>query len=97
MTGTHLVQKILGDALEFPTSKLVAKSRFLKGATTERLASWDQHVIEKRGMPDAKLVRVYEEWGKGGFGVILSLCLKTTGRSPELIQIYSGKCHDYAY
>ena len=65
-------QKILGDAIELPFSKLVAKSRFMKGAMTERLASWDQHNIEGRGLPDEKLVRLYEEWGKGGFGIVLS-------------------------
>lgn len=66
-------QKILGDALELPTSKLVAKSRFLKAAMTERLASWDQHDVTKRGLPDERLVRLYEAWGKGGFGIILSM------------------------
>lgn len=66
MTSGHGDQEILGDALEFPTSKLIAKSRFLKGAMTERLASWDQHDTSKRGIPDEKLVRLYEEWGKGG-------------------------------
>lgn len=66
-------QKILGDALELPTSKLVAKSRFLKAAMTERLASWDQHDVTKRGLPDDRLVRLYEAWGKGGFGIILSM------------------------
>lgn len=66
-------QKILGDALELPTSKLVAKSRFLKAAMTERLASWDQHDLTKRGLPDERLVRLYEAWGKGGFGIILSM------------------------
>ena len=71
-TSDAVDQKILGDAVELPFSKLVAKSRFLKGAMTERLASWDQHDIEGRGLPDEKLVRLYEEWGKGGFGIVLS-------------------------
>ena len=63
---------ILGDALELPTSKLVAKTRFLKAAMTERLASWDQHNFEGRGLPDERLVQLYDVWGKGGFGIILS-------------------------
>lgn len=66
-------QKILGDALELPTSKLVAKSRFLKAPMSEQLASWDQHDVTKRGMPNERLVRLYEAWGKGGFGIILSM------------------------
>lgn len=97
MTSGHVDQKILGDALEFPTSSLIAKSRFLKGAMTERLASWDQHDTSKRGIPDEKLVRLYEEWGKGCFGVILSSCQNTAGQTPELTQIYSRKRHGYAY
>lgn len=63
---------ILGDPVELPFSKLVAKSRFMKAAMTERLASWDQHNLEKRGIPNEGLVRLYEAWGKGGFGIILS-------------------------
>ena len=70
-TSDTIDQKILGDAIELPFSKLVAKSRFLKAAMTERLASWDQHNIDGRGLPDEKLVRLYEEWGKGGFGIVL--------------------------
>lgn len=80
-------QKKLGDTLELSTSKQVARSRFLKGAMSERLASWDQHEISKRGVPDEKLVRLYEEWGKGGFGIILSLCQRSTSSSCELTLI----------
>jgi len=63
---------ILGDSIKLPTSGLVAKSRFLKAAMTERFASWDQHSLEKRGIPSEQLIKVYEEWGKGGFGIIVS-------------------------
>jgi len=65
-------QKILGDSIKLPASGLVAPSRFMKGAMTERLASWDQHVLEKRGIPSDALIKLYEEWGKGGFGIILT-------------------------
>ena len=70
-TSDEVDQKILGEAIELPFSRLVAKSRFLKAAMTERVASWDQHNIDGRGLPDEKLVRLYEEWGKGGFGIVL--------------------------
>jgi len=43
---------------------------------TERLASWDQHNLDRRGIPSKELIRLYEEWGKGGFGIIVSKCLE---------------------
>ena len=64
--------KILGEPLAFPFSGLVAKTRFLKGATSEHLATWDQHDLSKRGVPTDLLFRAYEEFGKGEYGVILS-------------------------
>ena len=64
-------QSILGDAIKLPVSGLTAPSRFLKSAMTERMSSWDQHSLEKRGIPSEQLVKLYEEWGKGGFGIIL--------------------------
>jgi len=65
-------QKILGDNIKLPASGLVAPSRFMKAAMTERLSSWDQHNLEKRGIPSDVLIKAYEEWGKGGFGIILT-------------------------
>jgi 2,4-dienoyl-CoA reductase-like NADH-dependent reductase (Old Yellow Enzyme family) len=65
-------QKILGNSIKLPASGLVAPSRFMKAAMTERLSSWDQHNLEKRGIPSDVLIKAYEEWGKGGFGIILS-------------------------
>ena len=67
-----LDQGILGDSIKLPVSGLVAPSRFLKGAMTEQLASWDPNNLEDRGIPSEQLIKLYEEWGKGGFGIILS-------------------------
>ncbi|QRW17443.1 NADH:flavin oxidoreductase/NADH oxidase [Rhizoctonia solani] len=53
-----------------PFSGKVAKSRFFKAALTERMSSWDQHDPSKRGVPPERLVRLYEEWGKGEWGII---------------------------
>ncbi|PWN91401.1 NADH oxidase [Acaromyces ingoldii] len=64
--------QVLGDSITLPFSGRVAPSRFMKGAMTERLSSWDQHNPLKRGIPSQELINVYEEWGKGGFGIILS-------------------------
>ena len=67
--------QILGESITLPFTGLVAKSRFLKAATSERLATWDQHDLSKRGIPGETIIKLYEEWGKGGFGIILSkLC-----------------------
>lgn len=65
-------QSVLGESITLPFSKKVAKSRFLKGAMTERLSSWDQHDPTKRGTPSKELIKLYEEWGKDDFGIILS-------------------------
>ncbi|CAE6435824.1 unnamed protein product [Rhizoctonia solani] len=62
--------KILGESITMPFSGKVAKSRFLKAALTERMSSWDQHDPSKRGVPSERLVKLYEEWGKGGWGII---------------------------
>lgn len=44
----------------------------MKAAMTERLSSWDQKDPTKRGTPSKELIKVYEEWGKDNYGVILS-------------------------
>ncbi|KAG8688904.1 hypothetical protein FRC09_012679 [Ceratobasidium sp. 395] len=64
--------KLLGQSITLPFSGKVAKSRFLKGAMTERMSSWDQHDLSKRGVPSDRLARLYEVWGKGGYGIILT-------------------------
>jgi 2,4-dienoyl-CoA reductase-like NADH-dependent reductase (Old Yellow Enzyme family) len=63
---------VLGEKVHLPFSGRDAPSRFMKGAMTERLSSWDQRDISKRGIPSKGLIKVYEEWGKGGYGIILS-------------------------
>jgi 2,4-dienoyl-CoA reductase-like NADH-dependent reductase (Old Yellow Enzyme family) len=62
----------LGKPLDFAFSKKTAQNRFLKGAMTERLSSWDPTNLEARGIPSKNLVNVYRRWGEGEFGVILT-------------------------
>ncbi|OAP59552.1 hypothetical protein AYL99_06850 [Fonsecaea erecta] len=62
----------LGQPLKFEFSGKTAPNRFLKAAMTERLSSWDPVNLEKRGVPSQELIRVYQRWGEGGFGVILT-------------------------
>lgn len=80
-------QGILGQSLELPVSKLTAKNRILKAALTERMATWDQQDIERRGIPTDELVHLYEVWGNSGFGIIASMCFTPNYRSLHLFDI----------
>ncbi|KAI0400009.1 NADH:flavin oxidoreductase/NADH oxidase [Xylaria palmicola] len=62
----------LGEPLHFAFSGRTAPNRFLKGAMTERLSSWDPKDLEKRGVPSKELVNTYRRWGDGGIGLILT-------------------------
>lgn len=62
----------LGKPLQFPFSGRSATNRFLKGAMTERISSWDPTDLAARGVPSENLVNVYRRWGEGGIGLILS-------------------------
>jgi 2,4-dienoyl-CoA reductase-like NADH-dependent reductase (Old Yellow Enzyme family) len=62
----------LGKPLDFAFSKVSAQNRFLKGAMTERLSSWDAQNLEARGVPSKNLVNVYKRWGQGEYGIILT-------------------------
>lgn len=62
----------LGKPLKFEFSGKTAPNRFLKGAMTERISSWDPQNLEARGVPNKNLVNVYKRWGEGQLGVILS-------------------------
>ncbi|CCO32780.1 hypothetical protein RSOLAG1IB_07268 [Rhizoctonia solani AG-1 IB] len=64
--------RLLGESIQMPFSGRVARSRFLKGAMSERMASWDPKDLSKRGIPSDDLVGLYEGWGKAGYGVILT-------------------------
>lgn len=72
LTNDPVDVSILKEKVHFAHSNRDAPNRFLKAAMTERLSSYDEDVPEKRGIPSDELIRVYEEWGRGGFGVILS-------------------------
>lgn len=62
----------LAQPLPFEFSGCTAKNRFLKGAMSERLATWDGKDLPKRGIPTPELLNVYRRWGEGGYGVILT-------------------------
>ncbi|EXJ85382.1 hypothetical protein A1O1_05746 [Capronia coronata CBS 617.96] len=62
----------LAQPLHFEFSGRTAQNRFLKAAMTERLSSWDAVHKEKRGVPSSNLIRLYERWGEGQYGVCLT-------------------------
>uniref|UniRef100_A0AC35TYX6 Oxidored_FMN domain-containing protein n=1 Tax=Rhabditophanes sp. KR3021 TaxID=114890 RepID=A0AC35TYX6_9BILA len=61
---------ILKESLTFPTSKRVARNRFLKAALTECLCLYEPGNV-MHGVPNQSLINVYEKWGHGLFGMIL--------------------------
>ncbi|KIW16372.1 hypothetical protein PV08_06423 [Exophiala spinifera] len=63
---------LLAQPLHFEFSGKVAPNRFMKASMTERLSSWDPENFEARGIPGAEIHRVYERWGAGGLGHILT-------------------------
>lgn len=62
----------LGKPLKFEFSGKTAPNRFLKGAMTERISSWDPKNFEARGIPSKNLINVYKRWGEGALGLILT-------------------------
>ncbi|KAG9086858.1 hypothetical protein FRC06_002851 [Ceratobasidium sp. 370] len=64
--------KLLGESITLPFSGRVAKSRFLKGAMSELMSSWDQHDLSKRGIPSDRLINLYSAWSTTGYGIILT-------------------------
>lgn len=62
----------LGKPLKFEFSGKSAPNRFLKGAMTERISSWDPTDLSARGIPSKNLINVYKRWGEGALGLILS-------------------------
>lgn len=62
----------LGKPLKFEFSGKTAPNRFLKGAMTERISSWDPKNLEARGIPSKNLINVYRRWGEGALGTILT-------------------------
>ncbi|KAK3114700.1 hypothetical protein LTR53_006711 [Teratosphaeriaceae sp. CCFEE 6253] len=62
----------LGKPLKYEFSGKTAPNRFMKGAMTERLSSWDPKNLEARGIPSKQLINVYRRWGEGAIGNILT-------------------------
>ncbi|KAK5052103.1 hypothetical protein LTR84_002907 [Exophiala bonariae] len=62
----------LGESIRFAFSGRTAPNRFMKAAMTEQLSSWNKEDLQKRGIPTPSLFRVYERWGEGGIGMVVT-------------------------
>ncbi|CAO4377838.1 unnamed protein product [Caenorhabditis nigoni] len=62
---------ILGERLKFP-SGIYAQNRFLKAALTEMLSVFDPSNPTVNGVPTQEILNVYDKWGNGKFGMILT-------------------------
>lgn len=62
----------LAQPLHFEFSGATAKNRFLKSAMAEQLSSWNPMDVDARGVPSEALVKVYQRWGEGEYGMILT-------------------------
>ncbi|RYP16754.1 hypothetical protein DL765_004931 [Monosporascus sp. GIB2] len=62
----------LAEPLTFHFSGRTAPNRFMKAAMTEQLCTYDPENPENNGIPTKNIERVYERWGRGGIGLILS-------------------------
>ena len=62
----------LGQPLQFAFSGRTAPNRFLKGAMSERLATFSPSDLENRGIPTQESVNLYKHWGEGEIGLSLT-------------------------
>ncbi|CAL2039771.1 unnamed protein product [Caenorhabditis brenneri] len=63
--------KILGEKLKFPNGR-VAPNRFMKASMSERLSTYSPEDPKKHGLPTEKILNVYDKWGNGQFGMIIT-------------------------
>ncbi|CAB3406349.1 unnamed protein product [Caenorhabditis bovis] len=70
-TSAQVSAKVLGETLQFRNGKK-AQNRFLKAALTERLSTFTPENLPQSGIPTHKIHNLYEKWGNGQFGMILT-------------------------
>jgi 2,4-dienoyl-CoA reductase-like NADH-dependent reductase (Old Yellow Enzyme family) len=62
----------LAEPLTFHFSGRTVPNRFMKAAMPEQLCTYDHKNPRNNGIPTDNIVKVYERWGKGQIGMILS-------------------------
>ncbi|CAO4380060.1 unnamed protein product [Caenorhabditis nigoni] len=70
-TAPESAKALLGERLKFPSGKY-AQNRFLKAALTEMLSVFDPSNPKVNGVPTQEILNVYDKWGNGKFGLILT-------------------------
>lgn len=74
---------VLGEHLTFPNG-LQARNRFLKAALTEIQSVYDPENPKKHGLPTESILNIYDKWGNGQFGMILTSNVLVDPVSDEL-------------
>ncbi|KAF1756891.1 hypothetical protein GCK72_013345 [Caenorhabditis remanei] len=69
--ATVVSSEILGEKLKFPNGR-TAPNRFLKAAMTERFSTYSPENPKKHGLPTEQILNIYDKWGHGQFGMILT-------------------------
>jgi 2,4-dienoyl-CoA reductase-like NADH-dependent reductase (Old Yellow Enzyme family) len=64
--------RLLGEPLHFKTSGRTARNRILKSALTEIISTYDPIDVKKSGLPTKRLLNLYEKFGHGEYGVLLT-------------------------
>ena len=64
--------KLLAQPLSFKPSGSRASNRLMKAAMTERMSSFDLQDPSQHGIPSEELINLYETWGKGGYGMVIT-------------------------
>ncbi|KAB8227894.1 uncharacterized protein BDW43DRAFT_304283 [Aspergillus alliaceus] len=68
----HVSPGRLGCRLTFEFSGTSVGNRFLKSSMGERMASFSEADISRRGIPSVELVNLYRHWGEGNIGLIIT-------------------------
>ncbi|KAL8276945.1 hypothetical protein RQP46_010673 [Phenoliferia psychrophenolica] len=64
---------LIAEPVTFANSGLTAPNRILKSAMTELVCEWstDEALADDRGKPTPEFLKIYEDWGQGGIGVLV--------------------------
>ncbi|CAL2045397.1 unnamed protein product [Caenorhabditis brenneri] len=69
--ASTIPSEILGDHLKFRNGR-ETQNRFLKAALTEILSTYSLEEPKKHGLPTESILNIYDKWGNGKFGMILT-------------------------
>ncbi|KAI6171683.1 hypothetical protein M3Y98_00889400 [Aphelenchoides besseyi] len=64
--------QLLAQPLRLPTTGLKVKNRFFKASLSEQQATFTPNQLHNHGVPYQSLINLYQKWGHGGFGMILT-------------------------